>query len=155
VNLAWNAAREAAVLRVCTAGGVIADVEAGGQAEYLGLVDIQPDGRSEIVAGGTTVNEAIGIVYVLERDRLVPVRFGDRTELMLASGSDGDGSRSRWTCSDVDGDGIRELLIRERSDLAHWKVTTISVRGSLAKIASETVADRTSAPAPDSTPPGC
>jgi hypothetical protein len=140
VLLEWDAARDEAVLSVCSPY-VKTDVTVGGMAEYLEAVDINEDGRAELLAGGTTVSATLATVYVLDDDRLVPVTLPDGTELGVAEGMN-DGPAFEWTCDDVNKDGTRDLVVRERVDGAHWRVRGIALDGAKATVLSDEVIER-------------
>lgn len=121
----------AAVLQVCLADG-LADRLAGlGQGEVLQLVDIDGDGRVEIAYGATTANAAFARLAVWHDGGLVPVTLsGSEQVLELTRGGTGtfDGDRwsaiEAWGCTDLDGDGEREL-VTARADLVddHYEAT--------------------------------
>jgi len=147
VSLAWNEERGAAVLSVCTARGVGAELEVAGQAEYLETVDIQSDGHAEILAGGTTAGAALATMYVLAGDRLVPVRFADGTELGVAEGFDAQGPKYEWTCASGPAGGPpRTLVLRERSSATAWHVRTVAVDGASARVIEERDVARSTSP---------
>ena len=102
------------VLGVCTASGIHDEIEAGAP-EANGVMDLQPDGREEILFGGTTVSAAVLSVAVIEDGRLREVEFPGSASLVsgFTDASEGYWTSESWGCRDVDGDGAREVVTAE------------------------------------------
>lgn len=102
------------VVGVCTAN-VSTNVAVGGMGEgEFHTIDIDQDGRSEIVSGGTTVSQRISEVVVLDAGRLVSI-----PDLSVSDGPaqfteiDGRSVPSvveQWGCEDFDQNGTRDLV---------------------------------------------
>lgn len=99
------------VVGLCTAAGATAEVEVGGMGEGdFETIDIEQDGRAEIVQGGTTVSQQLSEVLRFLDGQLVVV-----DGVLLASGSTRlDAPESEvveaWGCEDADADGVRDLV---------------------------------------------
>ncbi len=102
------------VVGVCTASGIYDEIEAGAP-EANGLMDLQPDGRDEILFGGTTVSAVILSIAVVEDGRLREVEFPGSVSLVsgVTQQSEGHWVSESWGCRDVDGDGAREVVTAE------------------------------------------
>jgi hypothetical protein len=102
------------VVGVCTASGIHDEIEAGAP-EANGVMDLQPDGRDEILFGGTTVSAAILSIAVVEDGRLREVEFPGSVSLIsgMTQQSEGSWMSESWGCRDVDGDGDREVVTAE------------------------------------------
>jgi len=74
------------VLRVCTASGRRSQVEGHGMGEQYSAIDIEPDGRAELLPGGTTVTASIENVVVFQDGRLHAVVGPDGERLTLVAG---------------------------------------------------------------------
>jgi hypothetical protein len=96
-------------LGVCTASGSEDVLPGSGMTEEFGWVDLEPDGREELLYGGTTVSAGFENVAVFLNGQLVEVRTSDGEMLTLASGVF-DEEDLAWGCEDHDGDGIREFV---------------------------------------------
>jgi hypothetical protein len=128
------------VLGVCTASGIHDEIEAGAP-EANGVMDLQPDGRDEILFGGTTVSAVILSIAVFEDGRLREVEFPAGS---LASGltdaSEGHWTSESWGCRDVDGDGAREVVTAEfrwSRDGGSWIGRAYRLEGTKAMLVQE------------------
>ncbi|MGI8685043.1 MAG: hypothetical protein ACR2MO_08165 [Acidimicrobiales bacterium] len=110
---------------VCTASGVETQTAAsgGGEGTFYGM-DVEPDGRAEVVQGGTTALAALEEVIVFDGSRLVTVSSTGGSLVLETGDAAGDGSFSDWGCDDVAGDGRREIV---HSTLA-WRGAEASLR---------------------------
>lgn len=130
------------VLGVCLAGGGLHEAEVVQAEGSFDAIDLDGDGRSEVIYGGTTVSQGVDCVAVLVGGRLVLV------DHCFASGPlPAEGVGQAWGCEDVDGDGRRELLqvtVRDGRAKATWSkeifrlevdrlVLLRTVRGELSK----------------------
>lgn len=104
-----------AMVQVCLGDGRELTTPGLGQAEALDVVDVEPDGRAEILAGGTGISSAGYLVITYTDGGLVPVELaGDA--LMVSDGAlehddAGDTTQSAaFGCEDLAGDGRRELV---------------------------------------------
>ena len=66
--------RSGARLGVCTGSGKNDRIQGSGQTELLALIDVEPDGRHEILFGGTTMSAEGYDAAVFRRGRLARVR---------------------------------------------------------------------------------
>lgn len=102
------------VLGVCTAAGEVSERRGAGMTELFSVLDVEPDGRDELLYGGTSVSQGFLAVAVFLAGRLVEVRDGI-DPLVLVDGSRFLGSTvevdEAWGCEDVDQDGARELVV--------------------------------------------
>lgn len=134
---------------VCTATGGYDHIIVGGMGELLNIVDIEPDGRDEILPGGTTVSQGISDVLVFRAGRLRYVTSphgrqssGGYAGFGLVSGNTGAPADSQesedWGCRDTDGDGVREIVkafIRwDRHDDAALTRRAYRLRGTVARL---------------------
>jgi len=94
---------------VCTAAGARDEIDPGGMGQIFGPMDVEPDGRVELVAGLTTAVGEQDRIYVLRGGRLHEVTLNGQ-DFLLFSGIDLEGDESSWGCADVSGDARRELI---------------------------------------------
>lgn len=108
------------VLGVCMADGRSNEMELGNSLPEgsFGAVDLDGDGRSEIIYGGTSVSESLDVLAVFVGGHLTDVKGP-----VFASGFlSGDEGQS-WGCEDIDGDGRREIVqvtVHRRAASAIW-----------------------------------
>ena len=125
----------AVFLGACTAAGVVTQVERDGMGGFFDVIDIEPDGRAEIIEGGTSVGARFMGVYVLDGSRLHRLSLGEGP-LTLISGLDVGWFESEgkaWGCEDVTGDGRRELVQVEVDSFdgaaGAWRKRAYAIRG--------------------------
>jgi hypothetical protein len=104
---------------VCTAAGVVDQIEVGGQGQIFGTADVEPNGRDEIVTGATTGTGRAATILVLVESKLREVTYRGKP-LDLFYGDIYDPERmveqpqlldnSAWGCTDIDDDGEREII---------------------------------------------
>jgi len=105
-----------AVLGACLSTGGEPSIPGKGQTELLLIVDVEPDGKAEVVFGATSVSMAFGALAVYEKkEGLVEVTLPDGGEFLLVDGLDdfqdhGPTTGLAWGCEDWDDDGLRELV---------------------------------------------
>jgi photosystem II stability/assembly factor-like uncharacterized protein len=132
-------------LGVCTFAGEWSEIDAG-SPEAGGVVDIEPDGRDELLFGGTTVSRAIEClaVFLHGQLRVVATRDGD----LCVVGGTGEASGEIYSngCRDVDGDGVRELIQVEVPRDGKWTRRAYRITGAQAVLLSE---ERGNAPPAD------
>jgi len=75
-----------AVLGVCLGNGITRTIEGAGQAELLGIVDVNADGRDEILYGATSVSASYLQMAVWIDGALHQVTLPDGDALMLTDG---------------------------------------------------------------------
>lgn len=102
-------------LGVCTGSGREDRIRGEAQAELLSLVDVEPDGRDEILYGGTTMRAAISYVAVFRKGRLVRVKTSDDRLVVVDGLDEGFIKNKRPTgaafgCQDTVGNGEDELV---------------------------------------------
>jgi hypothetical protein len=129
------------VLGVCTASEVHDEIQAGAP-EANGLMDLEPDGRDEILFGGTTVSAVVLSIAVLEDGRLREVEFPGSVSLVrgVSMESEGHWISESWGCRDVDGDRVREVVTAEfrwGRDGGHWVGRAYRVAGTKAALIQE------------------
>ena len=103
-------------LTVCTAAGKAASITGVGNGETIRAIDIEPDGRAELLVGGTTASAVHLDLVVLVDDQLQPVREEGSDGTVLAErvtvteGQAEAGPATAYGCEDMNGDGQRELV---------------------------------------------
>lgn len=136
-------------LGVCTAAGAEDKIKGEAQAELLEVLDIEGDGRDELLFGGTTVAARIARLAVFQDGNLHRVvrRSGD--ELALLEGLDPGGILSNKSpaggaigCEDLDKDGSEDLVqvsvVRLGKHSFRWTKEGFSLRGDTAvRVAEE------------------
>lgn len=95
---------------VCTAWGLRSEVSPGGMGEIFAATDVEPDGRAELLGGGTSVNAAYTTPIVFRAGRLHLVRFEGDELTLVADGFPSQQARHGWGCEDVTGDKKREIV---------------------------------------------
>jgi hypothetical protein len=143
VYLDWIEDR-GAILGVCTASGQTDEIPSMGMGELLLATDVEPDGRDEILYGGTTISAwavSVGIFIegrvqeVLAPDGDVPLTLWDgqrfdldpETELSIG-------------CEDGDSDGRRELVqvtVRDEGQMLRWTKEFYALEGRSASLITE------------------
>lgn len=111
----WDAELGRALVKVCLADGLELTTPGSSQAEALQVVDIEPDGRVEILAGGTGATSAGYLVIAYIDGRLVQVKLVDDTLSVVEGATEQDDSgdttqSAAFGCEDLAGDGTRELV---------------------------------------------
>jgi hypothetical protein len=148
----------AATVRVCFTDGRFGQIPGMGMAEWLQVIDVDSDGRAEIVYGATTAFALGAQLAVWADDDLVVVTVDDGSPLELRAGGDGTFDEIRdqwdayhaWGCSDLDADGHVDLVTMraERSVEGYNAILTgWTIDGVAARVVTE--ASRTLADSPD------
>ena len=110
-------------LVVCLAGGRSDELEIGQAEGTFYTADLDHDGRSEIIYGGTSVSQVLEVLAVVSDGRLVT---SDGDSPVLASGPSGpdwENIGQGWGCEDTDGDGRREVIqvtVHRKGSEASW-----------------------------------
>ena len=102
--------------------------------ENAEVVDIEPDGRAEIVHNGTSATTAFNGVLVHDGVGLQEVRLDDGSPLTFETAFLLPGVGS-YGCDDVDGDGRRELVVvevRPADDETRWTARAYALDGATA-----------------------
>lgn len=133
-------------VRVVTAAGPSSDAVDVGNGEAFGEFDIEPDGRAELVAGGTSANAAYEqlLVWVDGGLRLVRVESEQGEPLVLVHDVLGTAA---WGCKDVNSDGAREIVratVEFEPSPGTWMIETFRLDAAVA----ETVNVDKGSPAP-------
>ncbi len=138
---AWIEGR--AVLGACLSTGGRSSIPGAGQAELLSLIDVEPDGRAEVVFRATSVSTASTMLAVYEDGRgLVVVTLPDGGEFLLVEGSEdfqdqGPTTALAWGCEDRNNDGRRELVqvtAHVATGDVSWTKRYYSLRGDIVTI---------------------
>ena len=139
----WDALPEGddgPVLRVCSGNGTVEEIEGSGQAEMLQVIDVELDGRAEILFGGTTVSAARYDMAVMVGDALEVVTANEEPLSVWQGALEHDDSGNptqlaEFGCEDGDGDGRRELAVTRLSlteTAAKWSTDFYEIRGTQA-----------------------
>jgi hypothetical protein len=134
----------AAVLGVCTGDGQIDTRPGAGQAELLRIIDVQPDGRDEVLFGSTSVSARYFQVAVFRRGKLRRVLRPQGKPLTLVKGIEvgASGATDRRTgkafgCKDMTCGKNKEVVQasawRRSSGRFQWRREAFSIRGASAK----------------------
>lgn len=124
-------------LVACTGSGETDRLAWSGMGEAFTLADIEPDGRTEVFFGGTTVTAAGFDLATWRNGHLAAVTTGDGTRLGVWYGIQGWNDRTdraveydEWGCQDVDDDGIRELVTAHAAEIGDdgYTVTYMAYR---------------------------
>lgn len=120
VSLRWIEDRggpgpSGAVLGVCTADGRVDELPTSGMAEELRVLDLQPDGRDEVLFRGTSCCAVFLYMAVVENGRIREVSLANGEPLRLVEGVETEPESSSPVsraigCLDVDDDGRREII---------------------------------------------
>jgi hypothetical protein len=114
VSHAW--VDDHAVLAMCTASGTVETTDGRGQTEVLQVIDVEPDGRAEVLFGSTTMSAAITSIAVLRNEQIVVLAPPGTPYFDLQDGAlelDDAGTptaTAAFGCEDVVGDSRRELI---------------------------------------------
>jgi hypothetical protein len=128
-----------AAVRVCDAsGGLLGEIPGLGRGEALDLVDLQGDGRTEILFGSTTAGSQGTRVAVWENGQLLVVTDQLGEPLTLRAGTVPDQPaehvRAAYGCVDGDADGSREVVqvvaTRQSDGTVDWTRRAWSLSGS-------------------------
>jgi hypothetical protein len=105
------------------------------------VIDIEPDGRAEILYGGTTVSKSLQKVAVFLDDKLTNVSLGGEEWEIVEGWSAVAATRYVYGCGNVDDSPQRELLsveIKWRDDgSATWTRIAYHVEGAQAVVVLE------------------
>lgn len=134
-------------LVLCRATGESARLPEAGMGELLDARDLDGDGASEILFGGTTVSASVVEVASWEDGEFVAWVTEDGARLQLWQGGvrwDDDKERwaefRDWDCADADGDGAPELVSASglaRGDGYDVHQRVLAVRGGVAVLIDE------------------
>lgn len=129
-------------IRVCTAAGDVDEREIGFETTVTGVIDIEPDGRHEMVSSGTTAYSQRVAIVVFADGALSEASYRDEPYLfeegLLApsSGNSPPPEFNAWTwgCADVNDDGTRELVQahahRTQSTTGEWSRRAYGLEGA-------------------------
>ncbi len=107
------------LLGVCLADGRSDEVDIGIAEGAFYASDLNGDGRSEIVYGGTSVSQQIDTFAVVIGGRIHLVDEASFSSGLLGSEDTGQ----HWGCEDIDGDGRREIVqvtVRRHGSRVGW-----------------------------------
>jgi hypothetical protein len=134
------------VLGVCTASGRRDKIDGKGQAELLFVVDVERDGRDEILYGGTSAVAQLASIAVFTQEGLEEVLGSDGKPLVVVSGIVADVSEEggpatdlAWGCEDTDGDGQPELVqvtVKPVDGSLDWTREAFRIEGASASLVS-------------------
>lgn len=133
-------------LRVCLGAGSVLEVEGLGTGEGLEVIDVEPDGRPEIVYGATTAYNAGSRLAVVEEGDLHVIVASSGLPLEMSSGPSSPenfetGPFAAWGCADVTGDEQRELIqlsaSRATNDTIEWSWRAYRITGATARQVAE------------------
>ena len=120
-------------LVVCLADGRADELEIGQAEGAFFAADLDRDGRSEIMYGGTTVSQSLVAVAAFADGHLVTGR-GDGPVLAAgATGPDWENVGQGWGCDDTDGDRKREVIqvtVHRTGNRASWTKEIYRVSGA-------------------------
>lgn len=122
----------------CTASGETDQVEYGANDSLFGATDVEPDGRDEVFAGGTTAYSAIVDLLTWRDGRLREAVGDDGNPLTLTSGILRRKSWA-WGCEDAVDGGAREVVQVEASwsrEGGRWSKTVYRIDGVRAHVAT-------------------
>jgi hypothetical protein len=125
------------VLGVCTAAGIHSEIPAG-EPQANDVVDIDLDGRDEVLFGGTTSTRSIEHVAVLDGTALAEVTLANSEPLVVVRGQlEGAErfTRKEYGCRDADGDGRRDLILSTfiwQGSTATWHAIGYRITGHMA-----------------------
>ena len=147
-----------AVVGVCTQRS--ADTMPGlGQAEVLQVIDVEGDGREEILYGATTMSAEHLAVAVVVDGELHAVRDGEGRRLVLLSGLEVLRGIGRFAshvgvfgCDDRDDDGIDDLvqvMVFRRAGSVEWTSTAYSLASGKARAVASAAGMLEGTPAPE------
>jgi hypothetical protein len=134
------------VLGVCTASGRKDRIEGKGQAELLFVVDVERDGRDEILYGGTSAVAQLASIAVFTQEGLEEVLLSDGKPLVVVNGivanvseEGGPPTDLAWGCEDTDGDGQPELVqvtVKPADGSLDWTREAFRIEGASASLVS-------------------
>ena len=120
---AYQTPRPELMLGVCLATGQSDEVESGQAEGTFDAVDLDQDGRDEILFGGTSVLQTLDVLAAVVDGT---IEVDDRSGPALASGPmppDPEQAAQAWGCEDVGGDVRREVVqvtVRRSGPKADW-----------------------------------
>jgi hypothetical protein len=133
-----------AVLGVCLGNGITGTIEGAGQAELLGVVDVNADGRDEILYGATSVSAAFLEMAVWIDGALHQVTLPDGDVLVLTDGVEFGEERttaSAFGCVAPDGESggdVASVTVEETGDGLSWMRVIYALNAaSVAEVGSE------------------
>lgn len=111
----WGFDGSELILRVCTASGRRSEVAGSGMGEEYFAIDVEADGRAELLVGGNSVSMGVTDVMAFRDGRVRALQLPTGDRLSVDQGWEwGEGGEvvrdAAWGCSDLDGDGRRELV---------------------------------------------
>lgn len=132
----WSREHQGARLGVCTGKGVTDEIDGAGQAEgVFEVVDVQPDGRAELVFGATSVSQSLVTLAVFSDSHLHPVAVADTgDQLVLAEGPVNETTGEAWGCEHSPGHRHRHLvqvIVRHSGADAAWTRTVYRLSGNV------------------------
>jgi hypothetical protein len=133
-----------AVLGVCLGNGKAATIEGAGQAELLGVVDVNADGRDEILYGATSLSASLLEMAVWIDGPLHRVTLPDGDALVLTDGVEfGEERRtaSAFGCVAQDGANggdVASVTVEETKDGLRWMRVVYALNAaSVTEVGSE------------------
>lgn len=126
------------LLGVCLADGQSDEVDIGFAEGTFKALDLDGDGRSEIIYGGTSVSQQIDTFAVVFDGRIDLVEEASFSAGLLESEDAGQ----HWGCDDIDHDGRRELVqvtVRRHGREVAWTKEIYRLAGAtLSLVTTET-----------------
>lgn len=103
--------------------------------EIFAATDVEPDGRTELLGGGTSVNAAYTTPIVFHAGRLRLVRYAGAELTLVEDGFPSQQARHDWGCQDVTGGRKREI-VQVTADYERGELTRAAYRidGSRARL---------------------
>ena len=132
------------VLGICLHDGRSEEVDLGAALPEgaFGAEDLNGDGRTEVIFGGTSASQGLDVLMVFLDGHLTDVAGP-----VLASGPLSQDDAQSWGCSDPDHDGRREIVqvtLRRQGATASWTKEFYQLdRAAMTKVATKTGAQRT------------